>query len=127
MDAIDKAGFLQRLLRRVAAPASQNTRAAHTHPVAGTSRQRATQSLEQRVLANLSMIGPAHADAVGLALEMAIQAALLDEFGPAFGNDPGFGNLLADVLEAIHQSAQFPVFEHYIQQQLLARQPDKKP
>lgn len=122
MSPIDKASFLQRLLRQSGTQKTGKRPAAGARnqaPASGAgASQTGTLSFQQRIAAGLSTIDPTASNSTHKALEVYINAALLEEFGTEIANDPAFAHLLADVLEAIQLSPDYDEFARFVQTEL---------
>ena len=122
MNPIDKASFLQRLLRQNGAQKTGKRPAAATQSQPSASANEAPQtgtlSFQQRIAAGLATIDPTAPNCTHKALEVYINAALLEEFGTEIANDPAFAHLLADVLETIQLSPDYDEFARFVQAEL---------
>lgn len=113
MTRIDKNSFLQRLVSQ-AATAKPARKAVDTGPGAGTY----SLSFDERVAAGLAAIDPASTSSTDKALEVYINAALLETFGAELLNDPAYAHLLSDVLEGIKLSPDYPSFTQFVRSEL---------
>lgn len=66
----------------------------------------------------MNAIDPASPNALQKALEVYVNAALLQAFGTQLQNDPEYAHLLQDVLEALPASPDYPQFTQYVQTEL---------
>jgi hypothetical protein len=117
MSRIDKYTFLQGLVSQTAvAKAAQRAspKASSSHPT-GMSP---ALSFEQRVAAGLAAIDPNAANSTKKGLEVYINAALLETFGPQLINDPAYAHLLSEVLEGMEQSPDYASFTRFVQAEL---------
>lgn len=112
MEPIDKAGMLQRLLAR--GRALEGHKSSTRSPAASV----AAADVRRQIAKQLRAIDPAWPDAEQRALDLHVRSFLAEEFGSGAATDPAFGELVADVAEAIRQHPQYETLAAYLRQQL---------
>ncbi len=116
MTKIDRSSIWQGLINRTEAGKALQRKQASAGASAGLDRGAAgTDELgfDQRVRIGLAAIDPVSANVAAKALEVFVNAALLDAFGTEIQNDPEYAHLLHDVLEALQLSPDYQAFTEF--------------